>query len=1230
MTQPGWLDSLDEPQAPQPDWMRSMAPETARPLTSPDWLAPPYQPSQPVYHGIGPARQMGLPEKVGRAIGNLVTDFGESINVAPELFGGKPISLRERAGRAFNIASFFIPVGKLAKGASLLTKAALRGGAFGAIGAASAAIRGHPVTPAFLGSALFGGGLEFVGGGAARLIRQRNGAALLAELDRDPTAFAHPSRTPLNSGSWSIVNAMHTSDKLRLNDEVNEQLHEALGKALKNEGWQAREVYGFGPGQAKGEKSWFVPGMGEREALEWNTLGRFPQEWVLTSDGLIDMGNGTRQAIQKGSTRFDANVDPKADTFTEMMVGGQTRRFTFNFGEPQQINPRATSTEASDQLLSLMKRDNDTLWSRLKALPNEVQWRSLLSHAYTRYVRSFAGLENAEGLLGKPTGQRLVEDSAGKLAQLSSSWPAFAEHAMRFGLVDFKNRTRILKRAFLDILGGIRGNEKELFETYGLARRLRYLGEEHGYKLPAGQTLDGLKAHIVDMEERFPHFKKVFEEVQDWHRTMLRNWLVDSGLVGEQAFNEAMAHQQDYVPLAPTKRAEGGMVKAGPFVTKTPVKPLGELADEFHPWIEQMAHDVYGWSREAHRREIAATFVKMLEEADPSIASKFAVPIAEAGGAPAVEGASKETSDVLSNWLSGTRNDPALSLAPSPVGAQPADVVIGMTKPDGTFSRYRITDPDIYEAFQAMNPAQQNIFFRLAAGVAATLRAGATLSFEFMARNPLRDVLFAKTTSGAPIHDFLGGFASAFKQDEMYKKFLASGGSRATLISMDLPAIRKGVEEAIGREASLGTKVANVIKYPYQGLQAMSDFLETGTRLGAFKRRFAELTQGGMSPAQATREAALHARNVTVDFSVHGSRTSSVRMMAAFWNAQIQGYDRLVRAFAKDPQGVAMRVMAYITVPSVALYLLNRDDPEYKQLPAWEKNMFWHVKAPDWVPGLGDHWIRFPKPYDLGLVFGSSVERFLEYVDEQDPKALDAMATNYVQKVFQDLVPIPTIARPLIENAVNYSFLRGRPIESRSLEDVAPEFRQQPGTSEVAKGLGRMLGVSPVKLDNLLYGYTGGLGRLGVDAVDLAIGLEKGEAAFKGAPVFDPRAIPGLRGFVSQFPRNAEPIDKLYEFADRTREASNTAQFLERTFQIDDLVDWLQQKSFLLGAQDTLKDVISQMRQLRQFRDAVMQNDSISPREKSQTLNAVDNAMLSLAMSMQPLISAADRQEEQK
>ena len=76
-----------------------------------------------------------------------------------------------------------------------------------------------------------------------------------------------------------------------------------------------------------------------------------------------------------------------------------------------------------------------------------------------------------------------------------------------------------------------------------------------------------------------------------------------------------------------------------------------------------------------------------------------------------------------------------------------------------------------------------------------------------------------------------------------------------------------------------------------------------------------------------------------------------------------------------------------------------------------------------------------------------------------------------------------------IEIAANKDFFRGAPLVSRSLENLRPEDQLNPYTSETARRIGKLFGISPIYVEHLAEGWTGGMATESVKALEATAGL---------------------------------------------------------------------------------------------------------------------------------------------
>ena len=464
---------------------------------------------------------------------------------------------------------------------------------------------------------------------------------------------------------------------------------------------------------------------------------------------------------------------------------------------------------------------------------------------------------------------------------------------------------------------------------------------------------------------------------------------------------------------------------------------------------------------------------------------------------------------------------------------------------DGKREVYQV-DPEVAKVFKASDKESVNALIRIIAAPASMFRAGVTLSPDFFPRNLIRDqydALINSKNGFIPLLDTVRGAASMIKQDDAYQNWLKSGGANATMVALDRDYIQNNVIK-LDRETGFAKNAWNVAKSPFDILRAVSELAENATRLGEFKKA------SGENPTKADiQSAGFESREVTLDFARIGSKMQAANMLIAFTNAQLQGVDRLARVMKENPIGTAAKIGAAITVPSVALWWANHDDPRYKDIPDWQKDMFWIVMTKDTI-------YRIPKPHEAGILFGSGIERFLDYTHETNPKAIE----DYGKNVLQSFLPgvVPTAAQPLLEQWANKSLFTGGKLIPSSTEGLLPEVQYQPYTTELAKALGGIVGslpaenkpgtiASPAVIENYVRQWSGGIGMYALQMADA--GLRKAgilpDPVMPAATLAD---IPFVKAFIVRYPSaGAQPIQDFYDKYESKMQVLNTIKYLEKS-----------------------------------------------------------------------------------
>lgn len=375
---------------------------------------------------------------------------------------------------------------------------------------------------------------------------------------------------------------------------------------------------------------------------------------------------------------------------------------------------------------------------------------------------------------------------------------------------------------------------------------------------------------------------------------------------------------------------------------------------------------------------------------------------------------------------------------------------------NGKKKAYKTTQ-DLYGPIVGYNLPAANLAFGVARTAARMLRTGATMSPSFILRNVLRDTVFAGIASKngfIPLVDTIRGAIALAKDPAMRAEFEAAGVTEYNFYSSQKSRI-KSLDAMAGETPASAWEI---IKAVFSRLEATSDFVESSTRMGEYMKA----RQKGLSMEEAARAA----REVTLDFSRSGRIGEQVNQVVPFFNACLQGGDKMVRLFREDFVGTSLKVFKYIVLPSLLIMAMNWDEDWYKDLDPDIKNNYWC---------LGRN-IRIPKPQEAGVLFGSGIEALFQQAADKDKDAV----SNFLKAFSSNMIPsvLPTLILPLIEWSANYSFFKGRPLVGNKYSRLPDELQYNDYTSELSKGIGSTFKISPMKIDNLVRGYTGTMGAL--------------------------------------------------------------------------------------------------------------------------------------------------------
>lgn len=587
---------------------------------------------------------------------------------------------------------------------------------------------------------------------------------------------------------------------------------------------------------------------------------------------------------------------------------------------------------------------------------------------------------------------------------------------------------------------------------------------------------------IKKIEAAFPKWIEAQKELVKYNQALLK-MLEESGIISHDLYYDLVHRYPNYVPLQRDFGTEEGLNKfvegRGLVNVQNPLKRLrGSERDVIDP-LDQIIRNTYAFESVAARQGVAREIVKKYDNGE---------------------------FDGLMEQVKDRHHGPGES--------------IFYVYEDGKKRLFK-TDKDIYEALVrsvGAAPQESNILTKMLSAPTRALRYGTTHSLTFGVGNLLRDT-FSYAVLGKdfrPVVDTVNGFLALITNEELVRDFMRNGGLQESSWLSDnkreeLIRLLKG-RKTWKDNAALNY---NPISLYFKLSGAFAEVSEQASRLGQYKR----LLDKGYS-----KEDAIFETRDNMNFMRAGNVGRSLNRFVPFYNASLQGVDKLCRTMYHDgkwDKKALARGLMYLTTLSLASCLYNYGDDDrrekYMNLRPWRKNMFWNFV-------IGDEVFSIPKPFEAGMLFGSLPERFMDYLWQHDKRAFDGVA----QSLYGSLTPefVPMAVSVMFELEANYSRFFGRQIVPMSEQRLDPELQYGPHTAEwakqmtqITKYLPEFAGVpffenfsktlrSPRMLEYAALALTGSAGRDLSDIYNMGSRLFKGEARPSENPLV---VMPGVR-----------------------------------------------------------------------------------------------------------------------
>jgi hypothetical protein len=653
-----------------------------------------------------------------------------------------------------------------------------------------------------------------------------------------------------------------------------------------------------------------------------------------------------------------------------------------------------------------------------------------------------------------------------------------------------------------------RGQDKEFVDYLTLRHaQTRVAREERVYAENLGMTPEKIQARIEMYDKRHPGFADIAREWDQFNDNVLQQFGVKEGLITQEMKDQLREMNPNYSPM---RRQFSRSEKPGrKFLAKTTsssfsgqkaplqkVSPTGSVRDIVDP-RKTTVEMVGSWTNAAMNNRVMQQMVKAITS-DPErykgVAQIVQKPTDKADLRQILmEGGMDDFAEAINNdfkdLFSKTRLDQD-------------NIVRAMI--DGQPVYLQIQDPEVVKTLIGMGPQASNLILDVATLFSNATKRGATgaLAPVFAVKGATMDLVQSAIQAKNPVkqatytvYGIISGIADRLNIPglrNMAQDFRRSGGEYSAALKGDRKLNRNisvMTRDPLLSPKSIAKGVAKTVAAPFKTLEAIGDIAENAPRMAAFTQELKRL--GGERTPENVRQAMDAAREVTVNFSRRGAKSRDIEAIVPYNNAAVQGTYRILSAFKKNPVRTGVAVTTLAVMPKLYEYMQFADDPDYQKIPARERYRFLFVNK-----NSDGTFTKIPMEPAYNS-FGEITIEALRAFKDKDPNAFkdaaDAIANVWLPPVVTGALQgvtkgeglegsiegslNATIAAPAVAVTANKSFT-GAPIESRSLENYSPENRYDERTSSVAKEIGKVINMSPKKIDYLIRAYGGDPARL--------------------------------------------------------------------------------------------------------------------------------------------------------
>lgn len=558
---------------------------------------------------------------------------------------------------------------------------------------------------------------------------------------------------------------------------------------------------------------------------------------------------------------------------------------------------------------------------------------------------------------------------------------------------------------------------------------------------------------------------------------------------------------------------------------------------------------------------------------------------------------------------------------------------IFLYKENGKAKYFHADDIGLIEAMQSYGEPVLSPLLRIVGFPANILRETVTRDPAFVIVNMMRDTLSAWVTSGGDFTPVIETFNNFFKDgvqgmNQGFEKLDQFGLTSGYDISNE----RKQIDKYLRKEMK-NMRIAE------NGGAELKDWLpRTWDYLGGITTRSDGATRQAVYTRvyEATKdkyEAAYQALEI-INFNRRGSSPlfRIVSTAIPFLNARMQGLDVLYRSGMSgyqysqgrrysrqygayqskaltdgDPKAIGEQAQTFharigMLMGLSALYwLMVSDDEEYNNIRREVRDDNWIIPTP-----IDGYSIKFPIPFEVGFISKVIPERALElaFGDDELPDTWQ----SYTRGVTSTLKvnPLPSqwqLFKPAYEAYVNnYNAFTERPVVGYYMDQLDPELQSKQTTNELIRVVAESIGISPIKLEHTIKGYTGSLGVYGLFLTDK---LTRMFTDGNQLPLTT-NTTPFVKRFLLDDDYGRGLQSQYYDLQTQVDEAVNSLNKLKKEGRLDDYVLYNDNQQEIISVKNEMKTLRKYMTRWRKRRDAIQKNSDITNSQRADALRMLE------------------------